>query len=284
MALRARGAAAPEDLDQPARRGFPSRGLYLWLVLVGALCFISTACAHEQVHLYATFSPDRLNTSTTISFGLAVSTSDGTVPSPLEELQLFLPAGLGLATSTLGLANCDPSALLEKGLGGCSANAHMGFGTAEAVVPISPERVIEKATITALAGRPNPERLEMLFYAEAYSPVAAQLVFPGRMEIGAPKGLYSGDLDTTVPLVPTWPGGPDVSLTRLRSTIGPAGLTYTRRLHGRTIHFHPRGITIPGSCPRGGFPLAGIFSFLDGSSVRTKTSIPCPRARRRHKA
>ncbi|MGH2832666.1 MAG: hypothetical protein ACRDK2_07815 [Solirubrobacteraceae bacterium] len=257
------------------------RGLCLWLGVIGALCCASAASAYEQVHLYATFSPDRLNTSTTVAFGLAVSSPDGTTPSPLEDLQLFLPAGLGLATSTLGLANCDPSLLLEKGISGCSVNARMGYGTAEAVVPISPEQVIEKATITALAGPPNPEHLELLFYAEAISPVAAQLVFPGRMEIGAPKGLYSGDLDTTVPLVPTWPGGPDVSLTRLRSTIGPAGLTYTRRLHGRTIRFHPQGITIPSSCPRGGFRLEGIFTFLDGSSVRTKTTIPCPRTQRR---
>jgi hypothetical protein len=245
--------------------------------MIGVLYSVSTASAFQRVRLYASFTPDRLNASTTVAFGLAVSSSTDAPPSPLKELQLFLPAGLGLATSTLGLANCDPSALLAKGLEGCSVNARMGFGTAEAVVPISPEKVIEKATVTALAGPFNPGRLELLFYAEAFSPVAAQLVFPGRMEIAAPKGLYGGDLETTIPLVPTWPGGPDVALTRLRSTIGPAGLLYTRRLHGRTIHFHPRGITIPSSCPAGGFRLAGIFSFLDGTNASTTTRIPCPR-------
>jgi hypothetical protein len=246
------------------------------LVIIGALWWTSVAPALQRVRLEAAFSPDRLNAPTTLIFGFEVFSPGGETPSPLRTMQLFLPAGMGLATSTLGLANCDPSALLLSGPAGCSPNARMGSGIAEAVVPISPEKVLEKAKVVAMAGPVNPEHLELLFYTEAISPVAAQLVFPGRLEIALPKGRYGGSIDATIPLVPTWQGGPFVSLTRLRSTLGPAGLVYTRHLHGRTVHFHPRGITIPSGCPPGGFPLAATLSFLDGTSTTSRIAIPCP--------
>ena len=72
------------------------------------------------------------------------------------------------------------------------------------------------------------------------------------------------------------PGGPPVSIVSVQATIGPSGLVYTERVHGRTVSFHPRGVQVPTSCPRGGFPFTGTFTFVDGSSATAQSTVPCP--------
>jgi hypothetical protein len=56
-------------------------------------------------------------------------------------------------------------------------------------------------------------------------------------------------------------------------------LTYYERVHGRNIAYHPAGIGLPRSCPRGGFPFAATFRFLDGRHAGAQTRVPCPRHR-----
>ena len=63
-------------------------------------------------------------------------------------------------------------------------------------------------------------RLGLLFYADGESPVSTQLVFPGLVLPAAVP--FGGDLDTTLPLVPSIPEAPDASLVHLTTTLGPA--------------------------------------------------------------
>lgn len=243
-----------------------------------ALCAGLPASAHaaQTVTLETSFKPDRLGVRTTIEFGFQVhSTIRRRAPSPVVDVNLHLPAGLGLATSTLGLANCRPAALFERGLAGCPVNARIGFGSAIVAVPAEDEPVEEEGSITALVGPPNSEHLEVLFYAEGHAPVYAQLVFPG--QVLDDRTPFSGRLNTAIPLIPTWPGGPDVAVTRMSSTIGPLGLTYYRRARDRIVPFHPRGIAMPRRCPRGGFPFRADIAFLDGTRESAQSTVPCPR-------
>jgi hypothetical protein len=233
------------------------------------------ARAAQTVNLETSFRPNRLGARTTIEFGFQVhNTVSRQAPSPVTEVDLHLPAGLGLATSTLGLANCDPLALIA-GVSGCPANARIGFGSALVAVPAQGEPIEEQGSLTALVGPPNSEHLEVLFYAEGHTPVFAQLVFPGHLlDDNAP---FSGRLDTAIPLIPTWPGGPDVAVTSMTSTIGPRGLTYYRHVHGRIVPFHPRGIVVPKHCPHGGFPFRVDLTFMDGTHQSATSSVSCPR-------
>lgn len=242
-----------------------------------ALCASAPACvrAAQTVKLEASFTPDRLGARTTIEFGFHVhSTIPRRAPSPVTGVDLHIPAGLGLATSTLGLANCDPPALIASGVEGCPANARIGFGSATVAVPAEGEPIEETGTITALVGPPNSEHLELLFYIEGRAPVFAQLVFPGHVLEDHPP--FSGRLDTSIPLIPTWPGGPDVAVTSMNSTIGPRGLTYYRHTGGKIVPFHPRGIVVPKSCPRGGFPFRADITFMDGTHQSVSSAVPCP--------
>jgi hypothetical protein len=228
------------------------------------------------VDLKVAFKPDRPGVRTTIFFGFQISGRDGEVPPPIMRMDLRLPAHMGIATTTLGQANCEPQALLMAGLAGCSANARLGFGDALAVVPVPQHPVTEKASITALMGPSSSERLQVLFYAEGLTPVFATFVFPG--VVLDDSHPFGEQIDTRIPLVPSWPEGPNVALTRFSSTIGPLHLTYHRQVNGHTIAYRPHGVLVPKRCPRGGFPFAAYLTFEDGSQTHAVAHVSCPHA------
>ncbi|HEY2632044.1 MAG TPA: hypothetical protein VGI26_06650 [Solirubrobacteraceae bacterium] len=181
---------------------------------------------------------------------------------------------MGIATSTLGEANCKRAALLADGLAGCSPDARLGVGTATAVVPLEAQSIFETGTIDALMGEPAEDRVEVLFYLEAFSPVFAQLVLPSVLEEAAAP--FGEQLTTTVPLVQAWPEGPDLLLETFQTTIGPEHLTYYRSVHGRVVAYKPRGIRLPKRCPHGGFPFAMQLEFLGGTHTTAEYRVPCP--------
>jgi hypothetical protein len=255
------------------------RALSATLALVGcayacASFPASAPAALESAALHAGFSPDRLGAGTTISFGFQISTADGLAPPPMTSLDLRMPAGINFTTTTLGLAICQPAALREKGLPGCSPNSRLGFGSAYVEVPFGNGAGQEVPEVQALMGPPHDGNVVVLFYANGESPIVAQIVFAG--EILPDSGAFGSQLSTEVPLIASVPGGPDVSILSVQSTIGPSQLTYYRYSHGRRIAFHPRGVSVPERCPRGGFPFAAKFVFQDGSSTSASTTVPCP--------
>jgi len=260
-----------------------SRALRATIAVLTTLAVVLMPCtgaavaarAEPRVTLRASFTPYRLGRRTTIEFSFQVHSTAGAAPSPVTDIDLHLPAGLGVASSELGLANCDASALLALGPEGCPPNAQIGFGSAIVSVPAESAPVEEEGSITVVVGRADSEPLEILFLAEGRSPVSAQLVFPGHLlTANAPFG---DRLDTTIPLIPTWPGGPDVSVTRMSATIGPLGLTYYRHVRDKIVAYSPRGIALPRHCPRGGFPFRADISFLDGAQAGATHVVPCPR-------
>jgi len=250
-------------------------------LLVCCVLPATAAASTERATLNASFSPDRLGASTTISFGFHLETTEGTAPPPMTKLDLRMPAGMSYTTTTLGLAICQPRVLLEKGIAGCPPNSRLGFGSALVEVPFGTGAGHEIPEIQALAG-PSPDgNLVVLFYANGQSPVSAQLVFQG--EVLAASGAYGTQLAASVPLVTSVPNGPDVSIVSVQSTIGPDRLTYYKHVHGRKVAFHPKGVSVPELCPHGGFPFAAEFTFQDGSQASASTTVPCPPPTRRRR-
>lgn len=251
------------------------RALAVCLCSLGALGWLAGSDAHAATaaRLHVAFLPDRAGARTTIELSLALEGAAGGPPPPLRTFALRLPAGMGIATTTLGEANCDPTSLIAAGVGGCSANAVLGFGTATAVVPVAGHDVSERAVLHPLMGPPREGGLEVLFYVQANAPVFAQLVLPAVVaEDAAP---YGEQLVTSVPLVQTWPEGPDLALQSFSSTIGPLHLVYHRRVGARSIAFHPQGIRIPSQCPKGGYPFAARLEFIDGTSATAAYRVAC---------
>jgi hypothetical protein len=237
----------------------------------------------ERASLRASFTPDRLEASTTIKFGFHLQTATGLAPPPLTSVVLHMPAGMDYTHTTLGLSTCRPAALQADGVKGCPPNSRLGSGGAFVEVPFGTGSGHELPEIQAVSGPPSSAgNMVVLFYANGEFPVSAQLVFSG--EVLADNGVFGSQLATTVPLIPSVPGGPDVSIVDVNATIGPAGLTYYHHVHGRLRPFHPLGIGVPERCPRGGFPFSASFAFQDGSRASAATTVPCPPpVRRRHR-
>lgn len=246
------------------------------MLAVGILGAVSQAAlaATETASLKASFSPNRLGTPTTISFGFRVATVEGTAPAPLTSLDLRMPAGLNYTRTTLGLAVCQPAVLAAKGLAGCPPNSRLGYGRALVEVPFGVGAGHEIPEVQAVAGPSKTGNLVVLFYANGLFPVAAQLAFTG--EVLPDAGRFGSQLEANVPLVASVPGGPDVSIVSVQTTIGPRHLTYYRHIHGRRVAFTPRGVSVPAHCPHGGFPFAAHFAFQDGTSAAAETTVPCP--------
>jgi len=207
-----------------------------------------------------------------MEFAIQIATPARGVPSPLTALDVHYPGNLGIATSGLGLATCSRSRLENLGPQGCPADSRMGQGTALAEIPVGPEIVRESAKVAIVRAPERDGQLALLFYASGVDPVSAQIVFPGLLFPASNRGR----LHITVPLVPSLPGGPNVAIVSLHATLGPRGLTYYERVHGKLTSYHPNGILLPAHCPHGGFPFAASLTFQNGSHARAPTTVPCP--------
>jgi hypothetical protein len=235
--------------------------------------------AAQKAVLTASFRPEKLDAPTTTSLGFRISSIPPDGQSPLRSVSVELPSEMGIATSGLGLENCDVSRLEALGPRGCPADALMGRGTATAEIPIGGEVVSENARIELFSAPVKSGRLALLVYADAESPVFAQLVFPATVQPASSP--YSEGIETDVPLVPTVPDGPYVAVTRFQMSLGTTrrGLgrfVYHRWQHGKRVSYVPSGLRLPSTCPRGGFPFEAHFAFEDGTTADAHTIVGCP--------
>jgi len=261
-----------------------SRAILLSLALLACACPSAPALGARSVRLKASFTPERLGAGTTIRVGFRISNRAGQAPSPVTDVQLLLPAGLGITTSDLGLETCLLAQLEERGLLGCPPDSLMGHGSAFAEVPFGSSFVTEKTSVLLFSGPLREGHPELLMFTSGEAPVIADLAFSSL--VLPARAPFGGLIDTTLPLVPSVPEGPDVALVALATTIGPAGITYYETVKGKRVSFHPRGILLPRRCPRGGFPFAVRLTFQDGSGAGASAAVPCPRgasARRPHR-
>jgi hypothetical protein len=245
-------------------------------IVAGAYACLSGACpASETAKLNVKLTPEHLGAGTTIVFGFRITNSTGGVPSPLTEMDLRYPAGFRVVTSELGIENCTPATLEAHGPKGCPPDSKMGYGSAQVEVPFGAELIRETTSITTFMAPVQDEQISVLFYAAGKTPILAQLIFPAVLAPApAPSG---GSLNADLPLVPTLPQAPDAAVVQLNSTIGPMHLTYYERVRGKTVAYTPKGIALPRSCPRGGFPFLADFSFQDGTKTSATARVACPR-------
>ncbi len=244
-----------------------------------ALCLpVTAAHATPSAKLSAKFMPERLGGRTTLEFGFSFTAPAGEVPPPLTQIELRYPDRLGLGLSGLGLATCTAHTLEAWGPTHCPPNSVMGYGAAVTGVVLGSTVISENAPITMLRTPNQQGHLAVLFSAEGTTPVDTRIVFPGLL-LPAPAP-FGGQVSVGVPLVPTLPGAPYISVIRLHATIGPRMVTYYEQAGGKTLAYQPLGILLPRSCPRRGFPFAAQFRFLDESVANANTTVPCPRRRR----
>jgi len=192
------------------------------------------------------------------------------VPAPLSKLELTFPENLGIATSGLGLASCEPALLQTFGGEACPPDSQMGSGSATVAVRFGPEVVPEQVTLGMYAA-PSPDGyIHLAILASGKEPILAHIVMSAV--------LLPGRLQITVPPVPSLPEAANVSVVAFKATLGGA-LTYYERVRGRAVAYRPRGIALPERCPHGGWRLSAQLGFTDGAHSRAQTVVGCPARR-----
>ena len=234
---------------------------------MGASPLCAEVLAVQTATISAGFSPMRLGASTNVTFGFQIARVGGGLPEALTGIDFAYPKTLGLGTSELGQASCDPTRLRIQGPKACPPNSIMGAGEALAKFQVSPIVSHEQAAISLVAGPSKDGYVNMLIAATGEYPVATRVVMPTL--------LLPGRFHVEVPLVPGIPEGPDVAVVSVKATLG-GHLTYYQRSHGRRVAYHPKGVLLPRKCPTGGFHFNATFSFLDGSQAQATTTIKCP--------
>ncbi len=165
------------------------------------------------------------------------------------------------------MAECKIAPLQASGPAVCPANSKMGAGSAEVEIPVGGGVETERASIALVAGPSKNGYVNMVVTATGLSPVIARILMTSL--------LLPGELQFAVPLVESLPGAAYVSVVHVKITLG-GRFTYYERRGGHTIAYHPRGVALPRTCPRGGFPFSASFSFLDGGTTAARTTVPCP--------
>jgi hypothetical protein len=231
--------------------------LCCWLLL------LTPAARADDLHVG--FEPEPAGPGITFAFGFDITGPD---PSPLTSVALHLPSGLSYASSELGMAECHLARLSAAGLSGCPLNSRIGDGTATVRVPFGTGSLKETVNLTLLVGHTHGEEQELLYYAVGTVPVISELVF--RAEIGT--AAAGNAMVTRLPAISTLPGAPNAALVSLESRIGPPDLTYTRIANHKEIHYHPRGMVLPASCPPGGYDFSATFRFEDHTTSTARST------------
>jgi hypothetical protein len=249
--------------------------LGLALVVGGLAVLPAVASATPKVTLKAVPIPlkgipgsgDILGAPAAVEFEFTIRGTEvtGDAPSQLRGVNVFAPAGVKLTTK--GFVTCTLKILEEKGPEACPKKSQASaLGSVEASDTIAGEAIKEKGTVQAFFA-PNKE---LIFYANAPSPISAQVYVGGTIHPASPPFAY--EFVSEIPLVESVPGAAAVSTEAVDIKVGSAF-----KKHGKVTSY----ITLPKKCPKGGFPLKAEIKFESGEVVTTTYNAPCPK--KKHK-
>jgi hypothetical protein len=243
------------------------------LILCMGLLFAALAWATDTLTVNEAFTPDKLGAPTNLSITAQFASSTGGPPSPITKLTLYAPAGLGI--DARGAGTCNPEALQLHGPSSCPANSRVGFGGGVGLIELPKQTIRERYTIDFFFAPKEHGHLALLAYASAVAPVLVELTVIAK-EVPAPKP-YGLGFSVEIPPISTLPGATLASVESAFATFGSPNVAYYEHVHGKRTLVHLKGVAVPKTCPRGGFPTEGKIDFADGSTLTVNPAIPCPR-------
>ena len=250
-----------------------------WVPTAVLLCCASllpatAAQAEETVRITTSgFSPDKLGVPTNVFGSATIGSTNLPVPAPITHVTVYGPAGTTLNLE--GTGTCD-AAKLERTLepSVCPTDSKAGFGGGEGAYEIAKEIIKSQYTLDFFLGDNQPGHVSMLIFLNVSTPVSYQTVFTAPV-IQGPKP-YGLGFSLNVPLIKVLPEASDASATSSFLSLGAKNVAYFKRIHGKRTLFHVKGLITPKHCPHGGWPVASLISFQDGSTVTSTSKIPCP--------
>ena len=184
----------------------------------------------------------------------------GGLPLQTRKLVLYFPAGTKI--SSAGFPTCTVAKLEIDGPEGCPKQSRIADGTVGVADQIGTgEATRETGALEVYVAPGNG----VVAYANAASPISAQIIIPAHWETAPPP--YGPKLTFEIPLVYSVPGALPVSGTSLHVKAGAA-----IRKNGKTYYYG----RVPTKCPKGGFPGKGEVTLEGGQNIVTEVKVPCP--------
>lgn len=235
-------------------------------LVVLTLCAPPTPSASAAVNNTITtlLSPDRLNAKGALTLTIRYGEGEGGMPPPLRQLAVKFPIGLSLSIPTI--RGCDPTRLRVHGPSGCPRQSELGNGHALVEAPAGSQRIAEDISLWVFLGPLQGLQPTFEVFGEGYTPLRERLVIGGKVIPASTP--YGEELVMNVPPIPTLPLEPNASIASLTLTVG----TSIHRLAPDA-----NTIVVPGSCPTGGFPFAGEFTYAAGTTGSALATTLCPK-------
>lgn len=249
-----------------------TRLLAVGLLTCACLLFAAVAWAAETLTVTEAFTPDKLGAPTNLSITAQFASTTGGPPSPITKLVLYAPAGLGV--DARGTGTCSEATLRLRGPQACPATSRVGFGGGVGLIELPKQVIREPFTIDFFFAPREHGHLALLAYASAIAPVAVEITVIAK-EVPAPKP-YGLGFSVEIPPISTIPGATLASVESAFATFGSPDVAYYETVHGKRTLVHLKGVSVPKTCPRGGFPTEGTIDFADGSTLTVNPTIPCP--------
>ena len=176
---------------------------------------------------------------------------------------LQFPAGLSLDIPEL--RSCSPALLQTRGVRGCPGRSRIGSGDALAGAYLGSQLTVERIALWVFLGPLRNLQPTIEIFGEGYTPIGQQLVLSASGLSG--RAPYGEGLEMSLPPLLTIPQGSNASILAFTLTIGASG----RRDAGASK------VLVPSSCPPGGFPFAGEFTYAGAATGHALAKVPCPR-------
>ncbi len=204
---------------------------------------------------------------------------------PVADVRIFLPDGVDLASSKLGIAPCKvPARNFEDVIVGrvdgrspCPRNAVLGTGAATAVVRMNPfdPPANGAGRLTLFNAVEDHGRPGIMIAVDTDRPMVSTFYYAGYLSTApAPYGLrlrLRVRRPTPSPLFDA-----DIALRRFAVTIGGPDISYSARRRGRTVYYRPGGLGLPVRCDRRrGFPFRIEVRYVDGRRGIGTVRTPC---------
>jgi hypothetical protein len=187
-------------------------------------------------------------------------TEYGGFPPPLIGIKFFAPVGAKLHPQ--GFGTCAPSIIEASGPGSCPKGSIAGpKGRVVGVVSFGGERVSETASVQPIFAPGG----SLVAFVDGTTPVSLEILATAHVVSSSPP--FGVTFIGEVPLIETVPGALDASFEEGTVKVGAA------YKHGKKATYY---ITMPRTCPKGGWPVKLELSFLGGASAEASSKMPCP--------
>ena len=182
-------------------------------------------------------------------------------PPPLIGIKAYAPAGAKLHPQ--GFPTCAPSVIEQSGPLACPKNSAAGpKGSASGVVSFGDERVGETVSVQPFFAPGG----DLEAFVDGATPVSIEILAKAHLVHASPP--FGLEFIGEVPLIETVPGALDGSFLHGEIRVGGA-----YKQGKKTISY----ITLPKTCPRGGWPVKLQLSFLGGAIAEASSKMPCAR-------